>query len=654
MDSRQVDNYIIQGVLGSGGMATVYRALDTRLRREVALKVLHDHISSREENRIRFEREAQAVAKLQHPNILQVYGFSTPQSQVQYIATELIDGSTLRDLVETRLPRVPETGLMLVRPIAAALAHAHSSGVIHRDLKPENIMVSKAGVPKLMDFGLARILDGQKLTHTGAILGSPAHMSPELIEGQPIDHRADIFAFGTILYFVITGHLPFDGRNPAVILNSVLSGKYAPPDRLNDRVSQEITAIIRRCLARDPAQRYESVDLLLRDIDEALRRSGFASVTLSEFFLDPDGFESAATGRLTEILRQRAQDHVKHGQLAAAMRLCDRLLAFVPDDAQTLELLSRMRRRSKRREILLTVAVTLALVAVSGSALLYGRHQQQQARPQAAELAQITGRNTALLLQRIVDRWHMEEGARQQVLRETVNESMLRVQRSLQTALEQTTSKEQGRSLGTETLARAVDLAVASPTTPTETDAVTVVRSAASEEVTVSPDDSGTAPLPTSEDVSTAAAMTHVSFRIFPPGSQVRIDGTGYGQAVTLNRSGVDLPPGEHELVANLEGLPDAQVRQSFRVVEGRPTTVTLRVPLPPARLVVGSEAPASVFIEEEYVGDTNQPISWPFTGYSTSDAIRVRVVRSDRAGAAFEQRVELTPGSRVTVTAPF
>ena len=107
MDSRQVDNYIIQGVLGSGGMATVYRALDTRLRREVALKVLHDHISSREENRIRFEREAQAVAKLQHPNILQVYGFSTPQSQVQYIATELIDGSTLRDLVETRLPRVP-------------------------------------------------------------------------------------------------------------------------------------------------------------------------------------------------------------------------------------------------------------------------------------------------------------------------------------------------------------------------------------------------------------------------------------------------------------------------------------------------------------------------------------------------------------------
>ncbi|MBU6162171.1 MAG: serine/threonine protein kinase [Myxococcales bacterium] len=654
MDSRQVDNYIIQGVLGSGGMATVYRALDTRLRREVALKVLHDHISSREENRIRFEREAQAVAKLQHPNILQVYGFSTPQSQVQYIATELIDGSTLRDLVETRLPRVPETGLMLVRPIAAALAHAHASGVIHRDLKPENIMVSKAGVPKLMDFGLARILDGQKLTHTGAILGSPAHMSPELIEGQPIDHRADIFAFGTILYFVITGHLPFDGRNPAVILNAVLAGKYTPPDRLNDRVSQEITAIIRRCLARDPAQRYESVDLLLRDIDEVLRRSGFANVTLPEFFLDPDGFESAATGRLTEILRQRAQVHVKLGQLAAAMRICDRLLAFVPDDAQTLELLSRMRRRSKRRELLVTVAITLAVLAASGSALIYGRHQQQQARTQAAELAQTTGRNTALLLQRIVARWNMEEGARQQVLRETVTESMLRVQGSLQRSLEQATSKEQGRSLGAGTLVRAVDLAEASPSTPTSTEAVTEVRSAASEAVNVIPDNPATVPLPTSEEVSTAAITTHVSFRIFPPGAQVRIDGTGYGQAVTLNRSGIDLPAGEHELVANLEGLPDAQVRQSFRVVEGRPTTVTLRVPLPVARLIVGSDAPASVFIEDEYVGDTNQPISWPFTGYSTSDEVRVRVVRSDRAGAAFEQRVELTPGSRVTITAPF
>ena len=653
MDSRQVDNYIIQGVLGSGGMATVYRALDTRLRREVALKVLHDHISSREENRIRFEREAQAVAKLQHPNILQVYGFSTPQSEVQYIATELIDGSTLRDLVEARLPAVPETGLMLVRPIAAALAHAHASGVIHRDLKPENIMVTRAGVPKLMDFGLARILDGQKLTHTGAILGSPAHMSPELIEGQPIDHRADIFAFGTILYFVITGHLPFDGRNPAVILHAVLSGKYTPPDRLNDRVSQEICGIIRRCLARDPLQRYESVDLMLRDIDDALQRSGYGSATLTEFFLDPEVFESAAIRRLTELLQRRAQDHVKQGQLAAAMRVCDRILAFIPDDALTLELLSRMRRRSRRREVLLAATLALVVVGVSASAVLYGRHRQQEGRALAIELAHTTGRETALHMQRISDNWQIEERSRQQNLREAIDESMIRMQRSLQLARAQSALAARARTLSAGTVTRVVDLADSLPATLTSTNSVREPGSPVAV-VVLPPDVPAAPPLGVAEVVSPAAILTHVSFRIFPPGAQVRLDGTPYGQAVVLNRSGVDLPPGEHELMANLEGLPDAQVRQTFRVLEGRPTTVTLRVPLPPARLVVGSEAPASVFVDDEYVGDTNQPISWPFSGYDTSASILLRVVRSDRAGAAFEQRIELTPGSRVTVTAPF
>lgn len=653
MDSRQVDNYIISGVLGSGGMATVYRALDTRLRREVALKVLHDHISSREENRIRFEREAQAVAKLQHPHILQVYGFSTPQSEVQYIATELIDGSTLRDLVETRLPAVPETGLMLVRPIAAALAHAHATGVIHRDLKPENIMVTRVGVPKLMDFGLARILDGQKLTHTGAILGSPAHMSPELIEGQPIDHRADIFAFGTILYFVVTGHLPFDGRNPAVILHAVLSGKYTPPDRLNDRVSQEICGIIRRCLARDPLQRYESVDLMLRDMDDVLRRSGYGSATLADYFLDPEDFESAAIRRLTELLQRRAQDHVKQGQLAAAMRLCDRVLAFVPDDAVTLELLSRMRRRSRRREVLLALTLAMVVAAMSVSALFYERHQQQAGRTQASELAHMTGRETALHMLQSFDNWQIEDRSRQQNLRETMDESMLRLHRSLQTARVQSATAGQAWSLGTETVTLAVELAESFAASLTATASARELGSPLAV-VVLSPARAATAPVTVAEVDAPAAILTHVSFRIFPPGAQVRLDGAPYGQAAVLNRSGVDLAPGEHELMANLEGLPDAQVRHTFRVLEGRPTTVTLRVPLPPARLIVGSEAPASVFVDDEYVGDTNQPIAWPFAGYDTSESILLRVVRSDRAGASFEQRIDLTPGSRVTVTAPF
>jgi hypothetical protein len=653
MDSRQVDNYVIQGVLGSGGMATVYRALDTRLRRDVALKVLHEHISSREENRIRFEREAQAVAKLHHPNILQVYGFSSPQAETQYIAAELIDGPTLRDLIESRLPRVPETGLLLIRPIAEALAHAHSSGVIHRDLKPENIMVTRAGVPKLMDFGLARILDGQKLTHTGAILGSPAHMSPELIEGQTVDHRADIFAFGTILYFVVTGHLPFDGRNPAVILNAILTGKYTPPDRLNDRVSPEISAIIRRCLSRDPVQRYESVDLLVRDIDEVLKRSGYASASLSDFFLRPDAFEAEAATRLTDSLRQRAQEHVKLGQIAAAMRVCDRVLAFVPDDAFTLDLLARMRRRTRRREGLLALIVVSAVGLLLTTAAFYERQRQYQARAQAVEVAGALGRDTALRTRRISEDWLRAEQLREQGLRDAVGEAVFRLERSWQKAFERASSTAAAGFIGAETVAHAAELAesvpvIEVPVGPLRPSLPSPPR------VTIVSTGEPTVPSVSSVPEPPAAALTHVSFRIFPPGAQVRINGTPNGQAVGLNRAGVDLPPGDHELVANLEGLPDAQVRHSFRVLEGRPTTVTLRVPLPAARVVVSSEAPASVFVEDEYVGDTNQPISWPFSGYSTSASIRLRVVRSDRAGAAFEQSIELTPGSRVTVTAPF
>jgi hypothetical protein len=653
MDYRQVDNYLIQGVLGSGGMATVYRALDTRLRREVALKVLHDHISARDENRVRFEREAQAVAKLQHPNILQVYGFSTPQAEVQYIATELIDGCTLRDLVETRLPTVPETALLLIRPIAAALAHAHSIGVIHRDLKPENIMVTRAGVPKLMDFGLARILDGQKLTHTGAILGSPAHMSPELIEGQPIDHRADIFAFGTILYFVTTGQLPFDGRNPAVILNAILAGKYTPPDRLNDRVSLEISAIIRRCLARDPTQRYESVELLVRDLDDVLRRSGYASATLAEYFIDPEAFESAATVRLMDLLRKRAQEHVRLGQLAAAMRVADRILAFVPDDSFTLDLLSRLRRRSRRREGLLAVLVVLTVSGLLGAAVLYERQRQIEGRTQAKMLAETVARETALLLQQVSQQWLNLEELRAQNTGLAIGEAASRTDRSVQTALVQATARARGDVAGAATVVLVANIAAS-----IDAPAITLEpgRTSGSAEAVETPNSTGQTAASTdvTEPVARAAILTHVSFRIFPPGAQVRLDGTAYGQASSLNRSGVDLPPGEHELVANLEGLPDAQVRQTFRVVEGRTTTVTLRVPLQQARLVVTSEAPASVFVDDEFVGDTNQPITWPFAGYRTTDSIRVRVVRSDRAGAAFEQRIDLTPGSQVTVTAPF
>src|SRR5690606_33624857 len=170
--------------VGAGGMAVVYRGLDRTLKREVAVKVLHTHLADHPEARRRFEREAQEVAKLRHENILEIFDYSGPESDESYIVTEFIRGQTLKEYVTERQPGYPEIGAMIAAQVCRALAHAHGLGVLHRDVKPENIMIRDDGCIKLMDFGIAQMLDTQRLTVTGQLLGSPAYMSPEHVQGK--------------------------------------------------------------------------------------------------------------------------------------------------------------------------------------------------------------------------------------------------------------------------------------------------------------------------------------------------------------------------------------------------------------------------------------------------------------------------------------
>ncbi|MFL5457235.1 MAG: serine/threonine-protein kinase, partial [Myxococcales bacterium] len=207
--SLQLGRYRLDEQVGQGGMAVVWRGFDTELKRTVAVKVLHSHLHARADIRKRFDREAQAVARLHHPHILDVYDFSGLSAQEAYLVTEFIRGSTLRAFGDQQSFDPPDLAAAALLPIAEALEHAHAAGVVHRDLKPENVMVREDGVVKLTDFGIAAILDpDEKFTATGAILGSPAHLAPETIEGKPADPRSDLFSFGTIFYWLSTDEMP--------------------------------------------------------------------------------------------------------------------------------------------------------------------------------------------------------------------------------------------------------------------------------------------------------------------------------------------------------------------------------------------------------------------------------------------------------------
>jgi serine/threonine protein kinase len=218
--------------VGSGGMSVVYRGRDTALDREVAVKLLHPHLASAPESRARFSREARAVARLSHPGIVEIYDYAGDAAVESYLVTEFVRGRTLRAWATEIGFGYPEVGMLVGRALADALVHAHSAGVIHRDIKPENVLIHEDEPPavKLADFGIARILaSDERMTMTGALVGSPHHMAPEIVEGKDADARSDLFSLGTILYWLATGKLPFAAPNPTAILRRVLDADFEDP-----------------------------------------------------------------------------------------------------------------------------------------------------------------------------------------------------------------------------------------------------------------------------------------------------------------------------------------------------------------------------------------------------------------------------------------
>jgi eukaryotic-like serine/threonine-protein kinase len=292
--NRVLSHYRLVEKIGEGGMGVVWKALDTKLNRHIALKLLPGALTADPERRRRFVREARTAAAVTHLNIVTIYEIDESDG-VTFIAMELVEGRSLASVIGSQPIPIPEA-LRIATEIAEGLARAHQDHIVHRDLKPENIIIGVDGHPRILDFGLAKLVEHQhealrsqlsrnetrteELTREGRILGTPAYMSPEQARGEVVDERSDLFSFGVMLYQMVTGRLPFQGHSQIETLAAILHKPAMPASRINSTVSSRLDDILGKCLEKDPGARYQTsqelvVDLrrLRRDLESDASRS---------------------------------------------------------------------------------------------------------------------------------------------------------------------------------------------------------------------------------------------------------------------------------------------------------------------------------------------------------------------------------------------
>lgn len=286
MTGQTLSHYQIQEKLGEGGMGVVYRALDTHLNRPVALKLLPSDKVNNPERRKRFVQEARAASALNHPHIVTIYDIAS-HDQHDFIAMELIEGKTLDQLLHRKALPLADIFRYSIQ-IADALSKAHAAGIVHRDLKPSNIMVTEDGRVKVVDFGLAKLVepddggaeastramqDGAPKTDEGTIVGTPSYMSPEQVEGKKLDARSDIFSFGSVLYEMSTGRRAFQGETKLSTVSAILQSEPKPASELRSTIPRDLEKIIQRCLRKDPERRFQSMKDLRIALEELKEES---------------------------------------------------------------------------------------------------------------------------------------------------------------------------------------------------------------------------------------------------------------------------------------------------------------------------------------------------------------------------------------------
>ena len=278
--------YELDGVIGRGGMAEVYRARDLRLDRTVAIKTLRSDLARDATFQARFRREAQSAASLNHPSVIAVYDTGEDMldnAPVPFIVMEYVEGMTLRDLLHADRRLLPERALEIVDGILQALDYSHRGGIIHRDIKPANVMLTPQGEVKVMDFGIARAMadSAATMTQTAQVIGTAQYLSPEQARGERVDARSDLYSTGCVLYELLTGRPPFSGDSPVAIAYQHVREDPIPPSQLDPEIPRWADAIVLKAMAKDPAMRYQSAAEMRSDLQRALQGMPVAAPTMA-------------------------------------------------------------------------------------------------------------------------------------------------------------------------------------------------------------------------------------------------------------------------------------------------------------------------------------------------------------------------------------
>ncbi len=383
-------------VVGHGAMATVFRARDTQLGREVAVKVMSLAVAARAESAERFRREAQAVAAVKHPGIVEIFDFvGATETEPAYIVSELISGPTLRKFLDSRRGRLlPESAALIAIPIAEAIRVAHGRGIVHRDIKPDNVMLDRGGGKcrvVVTDFGVAHITGMETMTATGALVGSPAFMSPEQARGHGVGPASDMWALGVLLYEMATGHLPFPGKDALLVVAAIARGLYKRPSLISGYAGSGLDEICGRCLRVLPGDRYPDLGVMASDLRAFCRAGGLEPDDRSLFDLltDPERFEAGLRPRVADAAVAQARRHSRRGELGRALGELARATAYVPRHAEAEKLVASI---SWRRRWLKVAGAAAAAVAVAGAAVYLGPRTRDwlarlQDRPAAPAVA---------------------------------------------------------------------------------------------------------------------------------------------------------------------------------------------------------------------------------------------------------------------------
>ena len=350
MINRTIKGYEIKQLIATGGMAAIYRAVNTATGNTVAIKILHGHLAQDRDFITRFEREAKAAADLKHENIIDIIGYGETEG-VYYIAMEFVEGKSLKELINAVKFMPHDIALAIAYEICQGIEHAHQKGVVHRDIKPANILIDTNGALKITDFGLAQAQDLTSITVTGAIVGTPAYMSPEQAAGKRIDTRSDLFSLGVVIYEMITGTKPFQGESYSSVIHAILTIPAAKPSEINPTVSNEISSILEKMLQKDADKRYQNVNQVSEHIHTYFRQRNteVPSKQIATFIKEPENTAKSLLQKEKEMYLKRALYYTTLGKnnIDDAITEFEKVQYLDPENTQAKMHLAALKRKRK-------------------------------------------------------------------------------------------------------------------------------------------------------------------------------------------------------------------------------------------------------------------------------------------------------------------